>query len=150
MGLGTAVGGPEARYRGGAAVDALLGVRVSTLPHGALIVGLAAGGQGAPLRDDVCLLTPSGQCLPDFPLFGSVGPFAGWESPGGTLRLLAGAALFRSDEERSTGGLTGRIDLALPARVRITPILSLRTSVLPSYRGDPMGLVGIGVGLRIR
>lgn len=149
-GLGTGIGGPQARYRTGAAVDALLALRVRSLPHGAILVGLAAGGQGAPTREDVCILTPRGDCLPEFPLFGSVGPLVGWESPAGMLRLMGGAGWFASEDERQALGLTGRVDAAAPALLIFAPVLSLRGALLPRYQGDMIVLLSVGVGLRIR
>lgn len=149
VGVGAGVGGPRATSRGGAALDALLGLRLRTLPGGAVSGGLAVGVQGPVVGPDGCLLGDDGGCVPAFPWFGSVGVLGGWESAGGAVRALAGPALFRSGDA-DAAGVMGRVDLALPGSSRLAPVLSLRTSVLPSYRGSVVGLMGLGVGLRVR
>ena len=149
MGIGTGLGGPEARHRTGMAMDALVGVRVRDLSHGALVAGLAIGAQGAASRTDDCILTPGGGCLPSFPFLVWVGPLAGWQSPRGRLRVLAGAASFQADEGGSTAGITARADAAVRALPHLAPVVSVRGAILPSYQGDMIGLLSVGVGLRI-
>lgn len=145
-GVGSGIGGPAARYRTGAAVDALLAVRVGTLPHGSLLIGLAGGVQGAPTREDICILTPGRACVPEFPIFFSVAPLVGWENPGGTLRLLTGPASFQPDAGDATVGLAARLDASTPPRWRLAPVISVRANVLPRYEGDVIGLGAIGIG----
>lgn len=149
-GLVSAVGGPQARFRTGASLDALVALRVRTLQKGFLVVGLAAGAQGIIARDDVCVIAPGGECTPEFPMFSSIGPVAGWENDRGTLRLLAGVASFQPDEGGATLGMNARLDLSTRPWMRLAPVLSLRTSVLPSYEGAMVGMGGIGLGLRIQ
>lgn len=150
VGLGSAVGGPQARYRTGASADALVALRLQTLPHGSLVVGVAGGFQGGLARTDVCEVAPGGGCVPEFPLFSSIGPVAGWENPGGTVRLLAGVAAFQSDQGDATLGVNARLDLSTGGWRRLAPVVSLRTSLLPSYEGEMVALGGVGIGLRIR
>lgn len=150
VGLGSAVGGPQARYRTGASVDALLGVRLGSSPQGSFVVGVAVGVQGSLARTAVCDVAPGGECVPEFPLFSSIGPVAGWENPGGTLRLLAGVAAFQPDVGDATLGINGRIDLSTRPWRRLAPVVSLRASLLPSYQGEMVALGGVGLGLRVR
>lgn len=150
VGLGSAVGGPQARYRTGASVDALVAVRLGTVPGGSFVLGVAAGVQGAPARTDVCVVAPGRECVPEFPIFSSIGPVAGWENSGGTLRLLAGVASFQSDDGDGVLGVNARVDLSTRPWKRLAPVVSLRTSLLPSYQGEMVGLGGVGIGLCIR
>ncbi|HEU4561008.1 MAG TPA: hypothetical protein VFS20_24365 [Longimicrobium sp.] len=144
------MGGPQARYRTGPSVDALLALRLQTLPHGSLVVGVAAGFQGGLTRTDVCVSAPGGGCVAEFPLFSSIGAVAGWENPGGTVRLLAGVSSFHPDQGDATLGVNARLDLSAGGWRRLTPVVSLRTSLLPSYEGEMVALGGVGIGLRVR
>jgi hypothetical protein len=149
-GIGSGVGGRASRYRTGPSVDALLAIRLRTLSRSGIVIAVAAGAQGAPARDEICILTPNNKCLPNFPIIASLGPLAGWESSQGSLRLLGGASLFKANDGNRSFGISGRIDAAVPRPVHVAPVISLRLGILPRFQGDLIGLLSIGAGLRIQ
>ena len=144
VGPGTGLGGPQARHRSGAALDLLFTLRTRE----GLLVGAAAGMQGAFTYGDVCVTDPEGECLPDFPFLTSVGVVAGSELGSG-LRALGGAELFIHDENDRAMGLTGRLTARL-ADSRIAPVATFRAAFLPFYRDEVLLLLSLGVGLRVR
>ncbi|MFL5386937.1 MAG: hypothetical protein ACJ8GN_30960 [Longimicrobiaceae bacterium] len=83
-------------------------------------------------------------------MFSSIGPVAGWEKPGGTLRLLGGVAWFQSDEGDLALGVNARLDVSPRPWGHLAPVFSVRTSVLPSFEGAVVGLGSIGIGARIQ
>ena len=130
-GFGTGTGG-EFRDRAGFALDALAATRVRPAPAGAILAGISAEMQGMPGSGDDCLLTPSGGCVPDFPLFYSAAALLGWEAAGvsgPSLRLLGGPAYYRADEGGVALGLQGRLDMATPALRHLALVVSVRGAV---------------------
>ena len=151
-GVGTGAGG-KFRDPTGFALDALAAMRVRPAPAGAIVAGFAAAMQGMPSSGDDCLLTPSGECVPDFPLFYSAAALLGWEVAGvsgPSLRLLGGPAYYRADEGGAAFGLQGRLDVATPALLRVALVVSVRGTVLPNFRGDALGLAAAGLGVRLQ
>jgi hypothetical protein len=152
--VGFGVGdGSEWRNRAGFALDGLVGLRVRSAPGGAILAGLAGGMQGMPGSGDDCLLTPSGGCVPDFPLFYSAAALLGWEAArasGPSLRVLAGPAYYRADEGGAALGLQGRLEVASPAWLHVAVVASVRGAVLPNFRGDALALAAAGFGLRLQ
>jgi hypothetical protein len=152
VGFGTGAGG-EFRDPRGFALDALAAMRVRPAPAGAIVAGFAAELQGMPSSGDDCLLTPSGGCVPDFPLFYAAAALLGWEAAGGSgpsLRLLGGPAYYRADEGGAALGLQGRLDVATPAMLHVALVVSVRGAVLPNFRGDALGLAAAGLGVRLQ
>jgi len=152
LGVGTGRGGPQAGSRSGPLADALAAVSLHSASAGGFIAGVSGTVQGAVVRtDDLCVITPDGGgCRADFPLFSSAAVLAGWESADAGVRILAGPAVFAPDDDGTVAGLTSRLDLAVAAARRVTPVFSLRASLLPSFRGDAITLLGAGIGLRVR
>jgi hypothetical protein len=150
LGAGHLGGGAEFTSRGGFAVDALLGLRVAANRGRALVAGLNAGMQGPLGSNDMCTFTPRGGCMPDQPIFYTVGALAGWESRAGTVRALAGPAAMHADGGGRALGLQARLDGATPTILHVAAVLSVRGTLMPNYRGESLRLLAFGIGLRIR
>ena len=113
----------------------------------------AVGAQGPPDSGDDCILTPSGGCVPDSPLFYSTAALLGWEiarGRGPSARALAGPAYYRADEGGASLGLQGRVDVATTALLHVALVVSARGAVLSNYRGDALGLAAAAVGVRLQ
>lgn len=150
VGAGHLSGGPPFTSRGGYAVDALLGARVRPLPAGALVLALNGAMQGPVVSNDMCTLTAGGDCVGAQPIFYTVGVLAGWANRTGSLRALAGPASVQADGGDRALGVQARLDGASPALYHVAAVLSLRGTLVPNYRGDALGLMAFGVGLRLR
>ncbi len=153
--LGFRVGhGGTYHHRGGAALDLALTYRLRDTPVGTLIGGAALGIQTPPLaRDLSCLLLPDGGCAPDFPSLFSVAALAGLQRGSAhtaSARLLLGPTYHRALEDGGAVGLQGRIDVSTPPWRHTAVVTSLRHSLLPSFRGEAVGITSFGVGLRIQ
>ena len=151
--VGRGVGWTGAEYAGsqsGIAADVLLAMRLRPAGSGALIVGLSGSAQGTGASTSDCRPASTGGCVPRFPEFYSVAPLAGWESGRGTLRALLGPTLMQASREGRALGVQGRLDLAIPLAGRIAPVVSIRPAFIPDYRGDAIGLMAFGLGLRFR
>ena len=141
--------------RSGAAIDVVLGYRLRDTPAGTLIGGLNLGVQ-APMTLDICRVLPSGECAPEFPFFFSGGALLGVQRGSArtaSARLLAGPTYYLAHS--SSGGvgalgLQGRVDIATPSVLHTAVVASLRHSVLPSLRGEAVGITSFGLGLRIQ
>jgi hypothetical protein len=139
----------------GAAVDVVLGYRLRDTSVGTLIGALNAGVQ-FPVSPSGCPLDPGGDCSPEFPAVISGGPLLGIQRGSArtaSVRILAGPTYY--DAHRSAGGggalgLQGRVDVSTPPWMHTAVVASLRHSVLPSFRGDALGITSFGLGLRIQ
>jgi hypothetical protein len=163
LGGGAGLGGVEVYARGGVAGDALLGVQLGQAARRAFMAGIGVGFQGLPYGNDICHVGSRGQCLSDFPAFGTVGLLAGLElrsrsgaSPGATLRVLSGPAYVHLDGDDSAGqrgntaGVQGRVDVATPPLGPLAAVLSLRGTLVPRFRDQTLATWALGVGLRLR
>ena len=152
VGIGTGVGG-DFEARGGIAFDALAGLQARTARRGTVLAAVAAGVEGPLVSTDDCVPRPSGGCVPDFPLLYSASALLGWErarSRGPSFRVMAGPGYYRGDAGGAALGLQGRLDVATAPLLRVAIVASLRGVVLPSFRGDALGLAAVGLGLRLR
>lgn len=149
VGLG-ATDGDYGRNRSGIAADVLLATRIRPTAQGSLVIGVNASAQGSGDTTLECRPASSGGCVPIFPSFFTVGPSVGWESRGGPLRAMIGPSLVLTEGGERTLGVQGRLDVAALATQRLAVIASVRPTVIPSYRGDPIGLLAFGIGLRLR
>jgi hypothetical protein len=146
-------GGGIFHNREGIALDAVLGFPLHHTRAGTLLGGLSAGAHGPITSELICLLGPNDECVPDFPLFLSLGALLGVQrgsATGASARVLGGPAYFRAHEGGAAMGLQGRLDLAAPPFLRIAPVASLRGALLPSFQGDVLSSVALGVGFRIQ
>lgn len=151
LGMGKGwTGGEYLGNRSGVAADVLLGVRLRHLGGGALVAGLGASAQGAGASESACRPAAGGGCVPSFPDFLTVAPLAGWESVGGVFRVLLGPAFVQASGEGGALGVQGRLDLAVPIIRHLGAVASIRPTLIPDYRGDAIGLLAFGLGLRIR
>jgi len=132
----------------GLAVDALLALRLRPAGSGALVAGLGASSQGEAARNDICRVAPSGGCLSSHPHFSTIGALLGWESARGRLRVMGGPS-FVSADSRSTFGVQGRVDGAVPVSRHLALIASLRGTLVPDHGDDAFRLLAYGVGVRI-
>ena len=102
----------------------------------------------------ICVLQPSGECVPTYPGFSVVAATIGtvllrpqWE-----LRAGLGGGSFATDDRGRTrvGGIVGQIDAALFITPRVGLVGGIRPFVIPSFRHDPLWIVPLAVGIRIR
>lgn len=146
--------GGSYHHRGGAALDLALTYRLQDTPAGTLIAGAALGVQTPPLaRDLSCLLLPDGDCAPDFPGLVSVAALAGVQRGSArtaSARVLVGPTYHQPLAHGGAVGLQGRVDVSTPPWRHTAVVASLRHSVLPSFRGEAVGISSFGVGLRIQ
>lgn len=65
-----------------------------------------------------------------------------------TLRVMAGPAWAHAESDALAW--QARVDGALPVVWRLALVGSVRGTFVPSYQGDAVGLVGLGLGVRVR
>ena len=133
----------------GAAVDALVALRLSNAGGGAIIAGVSAGTPWAWSSTDICLPASGGGCIPTYPAFLKIGALAGWENRRATLRAMGGPAYVNADGA-ATLGLQARLDGALPMAGRFALVGSVLGTMVPNFRGDPFRVYSIGLGIRLR
>jgi hypothetical protein len=146
-------GGGVLDRRTGVGFDAMISWRVVPLTVGTLILGLNAGAAGQTGHGDSCLINVVDKsCAPDYPQFTTFGVLAGAELTGnaGTVRAMAGPALFYTDGNGNAGGVQARVDLATPALYHVAVVGSLGGALVPSFRGGSYQLGSIGIGIRIQ
>jgi hypothetical protein len=146
--------------RSGAAIDVVLGYRLRDTPAGTLIGAFNLGVQSPVTSDLVCIPVgpiANGECAPNFPIFFSGGALLGVQRGSArtaSARILAGPTYYLplgSDHDAGGAlGLQGRVDVSTPPWMHTAVVASLRHSVLPSFRGDPLGITSFGLGLRIQ
>ncbi len=140
--------------RGGAALDLLLSARLSDTSAGTLIGGLAVEVQSPVTSELECrMVDPGGAGAPEFPTFLSGAALLGVQR--GSVRTLsariaAGPAYHKDFDGGGAAGLHGRMDVATPTWLHIAAIASLRGAVLPSFRGEALGITSFGLGFRIQ
>ncbi len=133
----------------GAAVDALLALRLGSTGRGAIIAGVSTGTPWAWTSTDICLRASNGGCIPTYPNFVRVGALAGWENQRTTLRAMGGPAYISADGKVAFG-LQARVDGAVPIVQRFALVASVRGTMVPNYRGDAFQVYSIGLGIRLR
>jgi hypothetical protein len=148
--IGGSNGHPRGEYmdnRSGMSADVLLAVGFGRVAGGRMVGGLDGSVYGAAGRIVAC--APS--CVRPFPSFTLLGAVVGWESGRSRLRVSAGpaaACAYRLGDAPSLAWL-GRLDGALPIARHVAAVASGRGALVPEYRGDPVRLLALGVGLRI-
>ena len=150
VGGGAGVGG-SFTDRGAFASDVMFGLRLRSEQDAGALFAIALEWQGAMSSDDVCLVAPTGGCVPNFPPVSSLVALAGWESGrmhGSTFRLLAGPRYFKR-ENSHVAGLEYRGELATPAPFHVALVGFARGDVLARLSDRAFAIWAIGVGLRI-
>lgn len=152
LGLRAGMGGTYVN-RGGATLDLMLTARVRDTPVGALIGGFNIGIQGSTGRTLECLpVEPGGDCAPHFPTLLSGGTLLGVQRGSArtaSARIMAGPAYYYGFGAGSALGLQGQLDVATPPVLSAAVVASLRSAVLPDFRGDVLRINSLGLGLRI-
>lgn len=133
----------------GAAVDALVALRLGNAGGGAVIAGVNAGTPWAWASTTICLPASGGGCIPTYPAFLKIGALAGWENRRATLRAMGGPAYVNADGA-ATWGLQARLDGALPIAERLAMVGSVLGTMVPNFRGDAFQVYSIGLGVRLR
>ncbi len=141
--------------RSGAAIDVVLGYRLRDTPAGTLIGAFNLGVQSPVTSSGPGILLPNGEEAPDFPIFFSGGALLGMQRGSArtaSARILAGPTYYQALGSNHGGavGLQGRVDVSTPPWMHTAVVASLRHSVLPSFRGDALGITSFGLGLRIQ
>ena len=140
--------------RSGAALDLALAYRLRDTSVGTLVAGAALGIQTPALATDLdYLVLPDGGCAPNFPGLVSVAALAGVQRGSArtaSARLLVGPTYHQPWEGSGGIGLQGRVDVATPPWQRTAVVASLGHSLLPSFRGEAVGITSFGVGLRVQ
>lgn len=152
FGMGAGAGGSTVGGEG-VVLDATLGAPLARTGGGTVLGALSAGVYGPVATDLICAVDDSGGCRPLFPVLLGAGVLAGVQrggAGGAAVRVLAGPSVFRSDEDVTAMALQGRFDVDTPPFLHSSVVLSVRGLVLPSYRGETLRFVGVGVGLRVR
>ncbi len=151
--VGKGVGRTDGLYRdnrNGFSADAMLAVRIRSLPRGSLVAGVNGSAHGSGAYDTICLPAPDGSCIPAFPNFEMVGALLGWQDDNGYLRATAGPAYVQAEWDGWSVAWQGRADLSAPFASHFGAVLSLRATMIPNYpRGDAFRLFSLGLGLRI-
>lgn len=151
--VGLGFGSTDGDYRQnrtGLAADALLGARLRPAAGGALVVGLGASVQGSGASSLECRPAPDGGCTSRFPDFYAFAPLAGWENGHATLRAMAGPAFVHAMDAGRAVGVQARLDVVAASIRRVAVIASVHPTWIPDYRGDAIGLLAVGLGLRFR
>jgi hypothetical protein len=152
LGFGTGSGGGPWNHDDGFALDGLLGARVGGARKVAVLAAVD-GGMHAIMGGDDCLLSPSGGCVPDFPILYYGAVLIGVEATAPrrlSLRLLAGPAYFHGDEGGTALGVQGRVDVATPPLAHVAIAASIRGAVMPDFQGDALRVRAFGLGLRLQ
>lgn len=149
LGWGTAQGDYTGERRG-IAGDLLIGARLGDIASGSLVGALAVGANGAGAATGACIPVVGGGCLSRFPSFFSVAPLVGWEPGRGAHRFMVGPAIVQDSYDNRSIGVQGRYDVVATSVQRIAVLLSVRSTYLPNHRGDAVGLMAAGLGLRLR
>jgi hypothetical protein len=141
--------------RSGAAIDVVLGYRLRDTPAGTLIGAFNLGVQSPVTSSGPGIVLPNGEEAPDFPIFFSGGALLGMQRGSArtaSARILAGPTYYQALGSNHGGavGLQGRVDVSTPPWMHTAVVASLRHSVLPSFRGDALGITSFGLGLRIQ
>lgn len=141
--------GEDLGNRNGSAADVLVALRFRPTAGGVLVAGLGGSIQGGGSYPAICIPMSNGECTPPFPTFHALTSAVGWETNGAIARGMIGPALVWPEEGSAVVGIQGRLDL-MPVTVgRVSGIVSLRHTLIPDYRGDMVGLLAIGAGLRL-
>lgn len=103
-------------------------------------------------QDAVCLYSSRGGCLQSFPQFG--GPSATFgvmrrQNRWTEVRLGAGAGALTADGTR-VGAAVGQFDASAFPLPHLGFSASVRTTVIPRFRGDRLSATVVGIGVRIR
>ena len=142
-------GGEYLRDRRAAGLDLLLGARAGAAGTRGIVFGANASLHYAGAHTLACRrATVEGGCIPQFPFFQVAGALVGWENASTTLRLMGGPAWAHAEADALAW--QARLDGALPAVWRLALVGSVRGTVVPDYRGDAVGLLGLGLGVRLR
>lgn len=153
-GVGYTSGNYKVHKGDGLAGDVMIAARLRPMAGGRLIVGVSASAQGTGGRDMSCQPTPTGGCVEGFPSFYSFAPLIGWESTGARLRTMVGPAYLVSlddgDGDGRALGVQARFDAAIVTIGHLAVMASVRPTLVPSFRGDPVGLLAFGLGLGLR
>jgi hypothetical protein len=143
--------------RSGAAIDVVLGYRLRDTPAGPLIGAFNLGVQSPVTTGGPGILLPNGEDAPDFPIFFSGGALVGVQRGSArtaSARVMAGPTYYLPlgplHDAGGALGLQGRADVSTPPWMHTAVVASLRHSVLPSFRGDALGITSFGLGLRIQ
>jgi hypothetical protein len=152
--LGLFVGaGGTFDQRGGPAVDAIVAVPLGRMQGGTLVAGVTGGIGGPLVMTDICRVGPNDTCMPDYPVFVTVGAVAGVQralGAGLSARAMAGPAYFQATDGDDTFGMQGRLDVARTLIFHTSLVASVRASLLPSYEGETLSYATFGLGLRIQ
>lgn len=152
VGAGAASGGGFGTTEG-VSIDLLLGARLRETPGGTFIGALSAGVYGPLFTTGMCPMEAGAICPPDFPVLGAFGALAGVQRGGpsrAAVRFLAGPGFVQTEDRVRTGAAMARIDVDTPPFLLTSAVLSLRTLLLPDYRGETVAFTAFGVGLRVR
>jgi hypothetical protein len=139
--------------RGGPALDAIVAVPLGRMQGGTLVAGVTGGIGGPLVMTDICRVGPNDTCMPDYPVFVTVGAVAGVQRAVGaglSARAMAGPAYFQATEGDDTFGMQGRLDVARTLILHTALVASVRGSLLPSYQGETLSYATFGLGLRIQ
>jgi hypothetical protein len=155
FGLGSGQDGGIRDTRVGLSAATVVAWRARSLPYGTLLVAATLSGQVVIDGSDDCLIIGgTNRCAPNFPGFVTLGALGGWEARSGergaTVRALLGPALFRSGEDATGAGITGRLDLATPAVAHVAFIVWGQHAIAPQLRHESYRLSAAGIGLRLR
>lgn len=102
--------------------------------------------------DAVCLTSSRGQCVPVFPEVGGPTLTLGVMRRPNTwteVRVGAGAGAYTVDDTR-LGTAVGQFDVAAFPLRHAGFVASVRTPVIPRYRGDRLSATVVGFGVRFR
>jgi hypothetical protein len=143
--------------RSGAAIDVVLGYQLRDTPAGTLIGAFNLGVQSPVTSSGPGIVLPNGEEAPDFPIFFSGGALLGVQRGSArtaSARILAGPTYYLPlgslHDAGGALGLQGRVEVSTPPWMHTAVVASLRHSVLPSFRGDALGITSFGLGLRIQ
>jgi hypothetical protein len=150
--LRTAEGGTYLN-RNGFALELTGALPLRQTSAGTFVGGVTMGAQSSFWKQTPCIRGRDGYCIPDFPGMIYVGGLWGIERgsrSSGSARALAGPYYYSMFLGGVKGvGVQGRVDVATRARRRVSFVASLRQDVLPSVRGDVVGITSLGAGVRI-
>lgn len=148
LAVGVSSGG-GGRYMGREGIAAELTI---TAKHRVARLAAVSAGVRASLAGDECVPAPGigSGCLDSYPTIAHLGVLGGTERPmgAGTLRVLAGPAIYGGDGRSGIGGQC-QVDVAFGVpRVALT--LGAQGDVVARFGGETLYLGSLRLGLRLR
>lgn len=157
VGAGSGRGGGQRVDRSLIATELLVAIQINGDARQGFLVGFDASSDRQLNGDLLCLLSPDGRCIPQYPGFGAVGMVGGYQwrrSSALRLRVLGGPGYYTAyfDQNSTTShsvGVGGRTDVGVRLFGPVSATLAVRGAWIPNIRGQSYVPNAVMFGLRL-